>query len=543
MLKLTKRLNLTAKFLPPILIGTLLALLAGSVLLVSGVKTSTQQQMELARQSLITEQESARNSQLKALHSKADSLGYFMAKTAPDLIIGYDFTSLKDYQAQAKQDPDVAYATYLKPDGSPLTDYKKPENVGEVIEKKYKIEAEDELIGYVLLGMSKSTVTTAIHASNKRINTAVEKIEENANGALQHFIAVMSADVVIILIIITIMVYVLFRLHVLTRLNQTRELITELADGHGDLTRRLPISSEDEVSQLCGSVNDFVAQLQDMIASIVTDVHTLMKESVRLLEYSSDLSVSADTQRIETTQVATAMNQMTATMQEITKSAGNAAAAAENADRGSAEGNHVVQATIQSIKELATEVNKASNAIDTVEADSDSIGKVLDVIKDIAEQTNLLALNAAIEAARAGEQGRGFAVVADEVRTLASRTQESTQEIEEMIERLQSGSMHAVSVMQQSSAKAEQTMEQATQAGSSLENIAQAISTINDMNTQIAAAAQQQSVVTEEMNKNVDTIHNFSENAADSAQKAAQTSNNLTSLSEHLSSLTSQFKI
>jgi len=191
---------------------------------------------------------------------------------------------------------------------------------------------------------------------------------------------------------------------------------------------------------------------------------------------------------------------------------------------------------------LASEVENAADVIDKLRQDSENIGTVLDVIKGIAEQTNLLALNAAIEAARAGEQGRGFAVVADEVRTLASRTQESTQEIQEMIERLQSRSSDAVNVMEQGRSRAEKTVDQAAMAGDSLDAITNSVASINEMNTLIAAASEEQSSVSEEINRNVVNINSLADDSVQGAQQTTSESEALAALAQRLQDLVSQFK-
>ena len=203
----------------------------------------------------------------------------------------------------------------------------------------------------------------------------------------------------------------------------------------------------------------------------------------------------------------------------------------------------MVERTINAIDALANEVDRAANVIHRLEQDSDQIGTVLDVIKGIAEQTNLLALNAAIEAARAGEQGRGFAVVADEVRTLASRTQHSTSEIQQMIERLQAGAQEAVSVMEDSRSRASDSVSSAQSAGQSLGSITQSVASITDMNTQIAAAADEQSAVAEEINKNIVNINHAAELAANGAQQTSAASTALAELAQDLQEMVGQFKV
>jgi len=236
------------------------------------------------------------------------------------------------------------------------------------------------------------------------------------------------------------------------------------------------------------------------------------------------------------------MNQMNATVQEVARNAQHAASAAKEATDASDDGKKVVAKTIGVINTLASEVEGAAEVIQTLEQDSVDIGKVLDVIRGIAEQTNLLALNAAIEAARAGEQGRGFAVVADEVRTLASRTQTSTEEIDEMITRLQAGTNRAVKAMQVGTEQAQAGVDQAAEAGNSLESITQAIAQINDMNIQIANAAEEQSAVAEEINRNITNISDVADQAAGGARETTQASEQVAMLSEKLGGLVSQFK-
>ncbi len=543
MFNLLNGLSLSVKFSPPILAATLIILVIGSVFLVDVVKKSTIQQTDIARNALLKEQKVAEENQLKALLSKADSLGVFMSKTAPDLILSYDFSSLQSYQESVIKDPDVAYAAYIKPDGEAFIKYILPDDKTDIIEKKYKVISDDEHIGTVLLGMSKAGLLANINLSNQRIQTAVENVEAHADEGISEFISVIFVNVTVVLFTISIIVYMLFRFLVLIRLKETKDLILQLSDGNGDLTQRLPVTNNDEVSQLCLAVNQFIAQLQDMIASIAEGVQTLTHESELLSQNASELSISSDTQNMETSQVAAAMNQMTATVLEVANNASNAATAAEDSENETSLGKQVIQKTMLSINELVSEVENASQVIHTLESDTDSIGGVLDVIRGIAEQTNLLALNAAIEAARAGEQGRGFAVVADEVRVLASRTQVSTAEIQEMIEKLQSGSQHAVSVMEASSIKAHNTVEQASRGGVSLENISVSVGAINEMNTQIAIAAKEQTEVAEEINHNIVTIKTISEKTSEGAQKSALSSKSLSELAVHLNSLVNQFKI
>ncbi|WP_412071077.1 methyl-accepting chemotaxis protein [Pseudomonas fluorescens] len=248
-------------------------------------------------------------------------------------------------------------------------------------------------------------------------------------------------------------------------------------------------------------------------------------------------------QRHETDQVATAINEMSAAAQEVAKSAQNAAVAAQQTDEEGQAAKRVVAGSIVKIHALVDDIRSSGVSLDSLQKDVSSIVSVLGVIRSIAEQTNLLALNAAIEAARAGEAGRGFAVVADEVRALASRTQISTQEIQGMIDRLQAGTQSAVEAMRRSSEAGDGTSAQANQAGASLDTMAQLIGTINSMNAQIASAAEEQTAVAEEINRSVHQIAVAVDNVADETQLGAQTSRSLADLGQRLGSLVGQFRI
>ncbi|MCU7814572.1 MAG: hypothetical protein KZQ81_05050 [Candidatus Thiodiazotropha sp. (ex Rostrolucina anterorostrata)] len=234
---------------------------------------------------------------------------------------------------------------------------------------------------------------------------------------------------------------------------------------------------------------------------------------------------------------------MAATVKEIAQSADSAASSAREANSEASQGKEAMAETVNAINTMAAEVSNATEVVNRLEADSDSIGSVLDVIRGIADQTNLLALNAAIEAARAGEQGRGFAVVADEVRTLAKRTQDSTSEIHGIIENLQSGTRNAAQVMSGGLLAAKQTVDKASRAGEALDNIVQSVSTIMDMNTQIATASEQHTTVAEEIDRSVVRISDISETAAEGSTQTAEKSEELSNLGEKLKILVTQFKL
>lgn len=316
----------------------------------------------------------------------------------------------------------------------------------------------------------------------------------------------------------------------------------DIAEGDGDLTKRLNDIGKDEIAEMGGAFNQFAEKVRQMVLKVSGSTSQLAAAAEEMSMITSETNQGVQKQQSETEMVATAMNEMTATVQEVARHATEASNAAQSADNEAKDGKTVVQNTVSTINMLATEIESATAVISKLETDSDNIGSVLDVIRGIAEQTNLLALNAAIEAARAGEQGRGFAVVADEVRTLASRTQESTQEIQSMIESLQQGSRNAVKAMQSSQQQSKQSVEQATNARGSLDAITDAVTTISNMNIQIASAAKEQSSVSEEINKNVVNISQVVEQTAEGAQQTLTASHELANLANELQNLVGEFK-
>ncbi len=374
------------------------------------------------------------------------------------------------------------------------------------------------------------------------VEAQVAAVRENVDARLTNMLYSILGITVVVLLIIAV-VGVLLTGTLLRPLRLMKANLDDIAAGEGDLTRRLAIAGNDELADLAGSFNRFVDKIHTLVRQITEMTSQLTGLVAEVSSQAQRSEQAMDRQRHETDQVATAINQMSAAAQEVAKSAQGASVAAQQTDEQGRAAKRVVDGSIRQIHSLVDDIRKSGTSLDSLQQDVSSIVSVLGVIRSIADQTNLLALNAAIEAARAGEAGRGFAVVADEVRALASRTQQSTQEIQGMIDRLQQGTRQAVDAMQRSSEAGDGTSAQANDAGMSLVTIGELIATINSMNAQIASAAEEQTAVAEEINRSVHQIAVAVESVADETRQGAQTSRSLAELGSRLGGLVAQFRV
>lgn len=389
-------------------------------------------------------------------------------------------------------------------------------------------------------GKEKLLYFTKVPDTNWIFGVQMDRATEEASHSTLLTQLIMTAVVITLVVIVLVswLVSFLFR-----DLNRVSVALEEIASGEGDLTQRLEPKSDDEIGQLAENFNRFVGNMHTMVLKLSEVSASLANQARQTASQAEERSARIQMQQDEINMVATAVNEMAAATQEI---AGNADHTAQNSSEavGACEhGTGQVTQTQSSIQNLAQEVQVATNVILELEEHGNSINAILSNIQGIAEQTNLLALNAAIEAARAGEQGRGFAVVADEVRVLSQRTHGSTQEIQQTIELLQGTTGKAVSIMNDSRSLAETSVDDANSAAASLTQIHAAVERISDMATQIASAAEEQASVTSEITRNTEGIRDVSNELADEAHQAAEQAAQLSELSHELENEISRFKL
>ncbi len=381
------------------------------------------------------------------------------------------------------------------------------------------------------------------HGTETLLNTITKLTEASVITAEQHEYQVLFVSTIIMAgaLLFGTIVTLMITKNITANLSKAINIAEKIAGG--DLTEKITIDSKDEVGSLMLSIQHMQSSLRSLITDMSVSATDLASSSEQLSAVNEQNNRNIHQEQQEVAMVATAMDEMNCTVQDVAKNAVETSVAANEANDRASEGNKVVGQTISAITKLADSVESTTNVIDELGKNSENIGSVLDVIKKIAEQTNLLALNAAIEAARAGEQGRGFAVVADEVRTLAQRTQESTLEIESMISGLQTGVNNAISSMHAGRDNSQKSVAKAKEAEIALIAITESINNINDMSTQIASASEQQACTTSEIAKNIFNVNNISEQNAAAFNESSATTEELKNMAKKLQQRITQFKI
>lgn len=420
----------------------------------------------------------------------------------------------------------------------------------------YYSSAHDVSFGMLNGTLDPSTMSQTIAEMNSALESARSGMNSFSSSALNEFNLTVEASnrdtqkaltIGMTTSVVTIIVLIVLgwstASSIGTALSGLLHSLKDIASGEGDLTKRITKTSNDELGEVVDWFNQFVDKLHGSISDVVQSIQPLSSLSSDLGDLTGNTMSITERQSVATEQVSLVVEEMVSSVKAVSGNASSAAEAAHDADKAAKDGHDIVNKTVESINALAGEVEHAGEVIRKLESDTENVGTILDVIKGIAEQTNLLALNAAIEAARAGEQGRGFAVVADEVRTLASRTQDSTQEIQKVIEQLQGAAQSAVEVMNHSKTRAQTSVDQAAKTGESLAAITEKVESISQMNMQIAAAAEQQERAAHSIKENVIGIKDTSETAMNSIQKVEQASTSLTDISGNLKAVTNQFRV
>ena len=375
------------------------------------------------------------------------------------------------------------------------------------------------------------------HADAQAQRRAREATEHGQSSSITIIAVTIAA------LLVSIVLFVFFLKLIIKSIHDIRSQLDNIAQGEGDLTQRIAIDREDDLGMLARSFNQVLENLQSMIGSIQKLTSELGNEATQLSNTAAKNSDGVNRQTDAISMVATAINEMQSAIEEVAGNASQASEVTRNAEEKGQSGGRIIRQSSEQVQELSAQIAKAVNVIRQLSEDSNNITSVLDVIRGIAEQTNLLALNAAIEAARAGEQGRGFAVVADEVRTLAQRTQESTEDIQKMITTLQTGVSDIVSVMETGSDQASKTEELALNAETEIQSILEAITNIADINASVASATEEQTQVVEEVNRNITQINDLAEESADRSKEIDGISNSLEAYAQELEGQTGKFKV
>lgn len=537
------KMDITLKFSAAITIGLVVLFGLASIVILYQQSTALDNVLSASKDIEAKAMERQSTAARARVRKNAEQLVNLLKQTVPSPMAELEITTLQRYANVVHEDSQISYISFSNSEGKIFASQGNKSQVNPDNLITAKVETEGVYLGNVELGYNFNDFEQHLAGIQKENSKNQQLMTDAKDDALRTAKISFTVIILVVALCITAMIYFMFKFIVINRLQSLELRLKDIAEGEGDLTQRVSVLGEDAIDRVGIYFNGFLDAVHSTMKQVAAAVGQLNASSEKMASMTNENKRDILSQKEQVDHAATAITQMSASIRDVAQNASLAAESAQQADTEAKNGNNVVSDTVNAINTLSDVVDKATQVIHKVESDSVSIGAILDVIRGIAEQTNLLALNAAIEAARAGEQGRGFAVVADEVRTLAQRTQESTQEIQQMIEQLQQGTSSAVGVMEQGQEQVKASVEIAVKAGESLRVITASVSKIMDMNTQIAGAAEQQTVVSDEINNNIVSINMVSDKTAEVAQETLTSSEELSMVSSNLQRLVGKFKI